>query len=219
MGTEPMDKGVGKGKKGFTTSGLQPNQPLVEKVQPGVPSVLGQNRYNKGTNQKEESFMESIGRKISFYRKAKGLTQEELSEKLGVSPQAVSKWENDAACPDIQLLVPLAKSLEVTTDELLSAEPVQQVKMIPAEQKPDLKQWTLKVVVDSAQGDKVRVNLPMELIRAGLEIGAKIPQVTGNEQLKNIDFGQILELVESGVIGELVEVESAEGDIVHIVVE
>ena len=91
--------------------------------------------------------------------------------------------------------------------------------MIPAEQKPDLKQQTLKVVVDSAQGDKVRVNLPMELIRVGLEIGAKIPQVTGNEQLKNIDFGQILELVESGVIGELVEVESAEGDIVHIVVE
>lgn len=98
--------------------------------------------------------MESIGRKIAFYRKAKGLTQEELSEKLGVSPQAVSKWENDAACPDIQLLVPLAKSLEVTTDELLSAEPV-----------------------------------------------------------------QLLELVESGMIGELVEVESAEGDIVHIVVE
>ena len=87
------------------------------------------------------------------------------------------------------------------------------------QQKPDLKQRTLKVVVDSAQGDKVRVNLPMELIRAGLEIGAKIPQVTGNEQMKNIDFGQILELVESGVIGELVEVESAEGDIVHIVVE
>ena len=163
--------------------------------------------------------MESIGRKIAFYRQAKGLTQEELSEKLGVSPQAVSKWETDAACPDIQLLVPLAKILEVTTDELLSAEPVQQVRRIRAGQKPDLKHQTVKVIVESSKGDKVRVNLPMELIRVGLEIGSKFPQVAGNEQLQNIDFGQILELVESGVIGELVEVESAEGDIVHIVVE
>ena len=163
--------------------------------------------------------MESIGRKIAFYRKAKGMTQEELSEKLGVSPQAVSKWENDAACPDIQLLVPLAKILEVTTDELLSAEPVQQVRMIPQKQKPDLKHQTLKVIVDSAKGDKVRVNLPMELVKVGLEIGSKIPQVSGNEQLQNIDFEQIMQLVESGVMGELVEIESADGDVVHVVVE
>ena len=163
--------------------------------------------------------MESIGRKIAFYRKAKGMTQEELSEKLGVSPQAVSKWEHDAACPDIQLLVPLAKILEVTTDELLSAEPVQQVRMVPREQKPDLKHQTLKVIVDSAKGDKVRVNLPMELVKVGLEIGSKIPQVSGNEQLKNINFEQIMQLVESGVMGELVEIESADGDVVHVVVE
>lgn len=41
--------------------------------------------------------MESIGKKIAFYRKARGMTQEELSEKLGVSPQAVSKWENEVS--------------------------------------------------------------------------------------------------------------------------
>lgn len=219
MGTEPIDKNVRKKGRRFTTSGLQLNQRLVERIQPEIPSVLAKSRYNKGTNQKEEYFMESIGRKIAFYRKAKGMTQEELSEKLGVSPQAVSKWENDAACPDIQLLVPLAKILEVTTDELLSAEPVQQVRMIPQEQKPDLKHQTLKVIVDSAKGDKVRVNLPMELVKIGLEIGSKIPQVSGNEQLQNIDFEQIMQLVESGVMGELVEIESADGDVVHVVVE
>lgn len=109
--------------------------------------------------------------------------------------------------------------MEVTTDELLSAEPVQQVRMIPQEQKPDLKHQTLKVIVDSAKGDKVRVNLPMELVKVGLEIGSKIPQVSGNEQLKNIDFEQIMQLVESGVMGELVEIESADGDVVHVVVE
>ena len=89
--------------------------------------------------------MESIGKKIAFYRKDRGITQEELSEKLGVSPQAVSKWENDIACPDIQLLAPLAKILEVTTDELLSAEPVQQVRMLAQEEKPDLKKQILSI--------------------------------------------------------------------------
>ncbi len=163
--------------------------------------------------------METIGKKIAFYRKARGITQEELSEKLGVSPQAVSKWENDIACPDIQLLAPLAKILEVTTDELLSAEPVQQVRLLAQEEKPDLKKQVLKVIIDSTKGDKVRVNLPMELVRTALEIGSKIPQVTNNENLKNIDFQQIIALVESGVIGKLVEIESADGDTVSVVVE
>lgn len=163
--------------------------------------------------------MESIGKKIAFYRKARGITQEELSEKLGVSPQAVSKWENDIACPDIQLLAPLAKILEVTTDELLSAEPVQQVRLLAQEERVDLKKQVLKVIIDSAEGDKVRVNLPMELVRTALAIGSKIPQVTNNENMKNIDFEQIIALVESGVIGKLVEIESADGDIVSVVVE
>ena len=74
--------------------------------------------------------MNSIGSKISFYRKAKGMTQEELAQHLGVSAQAVSKWENDVACPDIQLLVPLAKIFHITTDELLSAEPVGSVQPV-----------------------------------------------------------------------------------------
>lgn len=116
-------------------------------------------------------------------------------------------------------MAPLAKILEVTTDELLSAEPIQQVQMMPQGQKLNLKDLTLKILVDSAQGDKVRVNLPIELIKVALEIGSKIPQLTTNEHVKEIDFQQIITLVENGVIGNLVEVESSEGDIVHIVVE
>ena len=116
MGTEPMDKGVGKGKKGFTTSGLQPNQPLVEEVQPGVPSVLGRNRYNKGTNQKEEYFMESIGRKITFYRKAKGLTQEELSEMVELTPEVKELFESWVA------LAPNQKSAVLQVVKAMNSE-------------------------------------------------------------------------------------------------
>lgn len=163
--------------------------------------------------------MQSIGSKISFYRKKQAMTQEELAEQLGVSAQAVSKWENDVACPDIQLLAPLARIFGVTTDELLSVESVKSVQYLPEGEKRDLKQLTLKVIVDSQAGDRVRVNLPMELVRVALEIGTKIPQIAGNEHLKNLDFGQIIAMVESGVIGNLVEVDSADGETVRVVVE
>ena len=63
---------------------------------------------------------ESIGNRISKYRREKGLTQEELAAKLGVSSQAVSKWENDASCPDISLLPQLCRTLGISTDELLT---------------------------------------------------------------------------------------------------
>ena len=49
-----------------------------------------------------------IGRQIAENRRAKGLTQEQLAEEFGVSPQAVSKWENGASCPDILTLPQLA---------------------------------------------------------------------------------------------------------------
>ena len=163
--------------------------------------------------------MSSIGTKIAFYRKAKGMTQEELAEKLGISAQAVSKWENDIACPDIQLLAPLAKIFVVTTDELLSVDPVKGVQLLPKSEKRDIKELTLKVIIDSKAGDKVRINLPMELVKVALEIGLKIPQVANSEQLKNLDFEQIIAMVESGVIGKLVEIESADGEIVNVVVE
>lgn len=163
--------------------------------------------------------MSSIGTKIAFYRKSRGMTQEDLAEKLRVSAQAVSKWENDIACPDILLLAPLSKLFGTTTDELLSADSVKSVRLLPENERRDIKGLTLKVIVDSNDGDKVRINLPMELVKVASEIGSKIPQIANNEHLKNIDFEQIILMVESGVIGKLVEIESADGDIVNVVVE
>lgn len=63
--------------------------------------------------------MGNIGEKIKELRKKTGLTQEALAEKLGVSSQAVSKWETGAASPDLTLLVPLARLFRVSTDQLL----------------------------------------------------------------------------------------------------
>lgn len=60
----------------------------------------------------------SIGKNIAKYRKAKGLTQEELGEKLGVTNQAVSKWESEISMPDVMLLPKIAAVLNITLDLL-----------------------------------------------------------------------------------------------------
>lgn len=63
-----------------------------------------------------------MGTRISARRRDKGLTQEALANILGVSNQAVSKWEGDICCPDIALLPLLADTLEMTLDELFGRE-------------------------------------------------------------------------------------------------
>lgn len=65
---------------------------------------------------------ESIGKNIKKLRKERGLTQEELAELLGVSFQAVSKWENESGMPDISQVIPLANVFGVTTDTLFGTE-------------------------------------------------------------------------------------------------
>ncbi|WP_342574872.1 methyltransferase domain-containing protein [Paenibacillus sp. FSL M8-0142] len=62
---------------------------------------------------------ETLARNIAIYRKEKGLTQEELAQILGLSFQAVSKWENAQSMPDIALLPELSRTLEVSIDKLL----------------------------------------------------------------------------------------------------
>ena len=64
----------------------------------------------------------SIGKNIARFRKAKGWTQAELGEKIGVSNQAVSKWESGTSMPDVMLLPVLADAFECYIDELFSRE-------------------------------------------------------------------------------------------------
>lgn len=161
----------------------------------------------------------TLGKKISELRKEKGITQEELAERLGVSPQAVSKGENDLSCPDIMLLPELAKLFDVAIDELFSVTPKKETELLPPEKRKNPDDMILYIRVDSKEGDRIRINLPIPLVKLAISMGIKLPQVSGNDILKNIDFEQILELVEKGLIGKLVEVESAEGNTVEIAVE
>ena len=60
----------------------------------------------------------TIGENIRDHRRKQDLTQEELAERLGVSYQSVSRWENGTTYPDIELLPAISKLLGITVDEL-----------------------------------------------------------------------------------------------------
>ena len=70
---------------------------------------------------------ETLGKRIAKNRKRLGMTQDALAEKLGITAQAVSKWENDQSCPDITMLPRLAEIFGITTDELLGHTSEQKV--------------------------------------------------------------------------------------------
>ncbi|MBP3918537.1 MAG: helix-turn-helix transcriptional regulator [Clostridia bacterium] len=165
---------------------------------------------------------ETLGTRIARLRREKNMTQDEVAEKMNLSPQAVSKWENDQSCPDIMLLPQLADLFGVTTDTLLKGETNEPaVRILPPEERKNFDQMMLRVNVNSADGDIVHVNLPMPLIKMALDIGMEIPKVNDKlgVNLKDIDMNKIIALVEQGVIGRLVEVQSANGDLVEVVVE
>ena len=135
--------------------------------------------------------------------------------------KAVSKWENDQTCPDISLLPSLAKTLGVSVDELLSGkqESAPVVSMVPENKRKNINDMMLRMVVKNG-GNNVRINIPLALVKVGIDAGLNMAQVTGgNESLKNIDISKILELVEQGAVGNLMEVEAEDGSTVQIFVE
>lgn len=170
-------------------------------------------KYNGGQKMKE-----TFGQRLSRLRKGLGLKQEDIAEKVNISAQAVSKWENDLSTPDITALPILADIFNVSLDELLGREVVQ-TKVVPLGERKDINSMLLKINILSTDGDKVKINLPLSIIRLCIDTGVKLPDINGKDSLKNIDFNQIFAMIEAGVIGKLVEIESADGDTVSISVE
>lgn len=69
----------------------------------------------------------NLADRIQSLRKARGISQEELADRLGVSRQAVSKWESEQSMPDLNKIIALSEYFEVTTDYLLKGiEPVRE---------------------------------------------------------------------------------------------
>ncbi len=180
-----------------------------------------------------------FGEKLNILRKNAGLTQEEVASHLGISPQAVSKWENDLSCPDIMLLPELAALYGKTVDELLSSEDMEEdikgknsdtedvnnkneENQVCTYEIKDVKNKFLKIDVLSYNGDKINVKLPVSLLKSMKSLigGIKLNEsVTGGVDLSEIDFDSLFELVDKGVMGEIVNITSQNGDVIKIYVE
>ena len=112
--------------------------------------------------------------KIASLRRAAGLTQERLGGLLGVSPQAVSKWENAECLPDLALIPQLCQALRVSADELLEVPPVTAVKHGMAQV--------------SANSVRIRSSLGLSLTIAGEEAIRCIQTMDASALRSMLDF-------------------------------
>lgn len=117
---------------------------------------------------------QTLGMMISSLRKAKGMTQLELAEKMGVTDKAVSKWERDLSYPDINTIPKLADLFDTSVDELMQGQTV--MKENKKNRKSDIVDTVLRglrvamgivVVVLSALG-KVDTKAALTMLGLGL---------------------------------------------------
>ena len=228
---------------------------------------------------------ETLGRRIARLRLARTATQERLAKELNVSPQAVSKWENDINYPDISLLPDLARFLGVSVDELLSGasasvqesvaaqestaenstaevvsvaadepaeiveEPTEQdnqgiaaqssgfsfgKSMIKVEKNDEADgskkkgvrlgngsaKHGLHVYIVSDDGDVVDMCVPLGLakfvLNSGIQVSGSYLNQETQEQLSNINLDALMDAAKTGESGTLVDITSADGDVVKI---
>lgn len=161
---------------------------------------------------------ETIGMRIQLSRKEKGLTQSELAEKLFVSAQAVSKWENDQASPDITMLSSLSEILGVTIDYLINGKKEAET-VLKVEEKKNIEDMIFKVKILDGE-TKVNINLPLALLTIVKDLDSliSVDNEAVSNSIKGIDFNKLIELAEKGVLGKLMEIED-EGTLVQVYVE
>ena len=150
----------------------------------------------------------SIGENIARLRKEQGLTQAELGEMLGVSNQAVSKWESGMTMPDVMLLPEISRVLGVTLTELYGISD-------EGEAKDDIKASKIRV----EEGQKI-INICVKADDAN--VTTKIPvaavrSVFGNKMLKQYlsddddrSLTELLNMIDNNVMGTLVDVNTDE---------
>ena len=111
-----------------------------------------------------------LGNKIKYYRLKKEMTQERLAEKLGLSAQAVSKWELGAAMPDITLLPQLAEEFGVSIDELFDLTGEQKLRRIENRLEYEL-DWPADAFWEAEEFLKNQLGGPLDQERVNGNLG------------------------------------------------
>lgn len=107
---------------------------------------------------------ETLGKRIVAHRKKLGLTQDALAEQLGVTAQAVSKWENDLSCPDIAMLPKLAGLFGITVDALLGLEKEEET---PETSVPETTDASIQTDAVTVPGRRMAVGFALWLLVTG----------------------------------------------------
>ena len=152
----------------------------------------------------------TLGRRIQALRKEQALPQDALAERMDVTPQAVSKWENDQSCPDIMALPQLSRELHTTVDTLLTVE----AAATPALPQKKPEELIVRISIHPEDEARVCLNLPFTVFRLGALHNLISFTFHANEeeldaealaqQLAQVDFHAIDRLIEQGARGMLV---------------
>ncbi len=150
----------------------------------------------------------TIGQNIAYFRKKAGMTQEELSEKMAVTAQAVSKWENDLSYPDLSCVAALAKILGTTADGILYGETA--VAKVELAENGHVEKRMMVISVKGSK-DVVCVRLPVALLLRSHASG-NLGAVLGDEVAARY-MESVLEIIESGTVGTVLEVHTEDTDV------
>ncbi len=171
--------------------------------------------FNKIKNEiKTEAMAMNIGNNIAVLRKKKGITQEELANELGVSAQAVSKWENNSSCPDVSLLTKIADYFGVSVDALLRAQEddivdSKEEKDDNVKSADDKKNIVIKITQQNGKENIIKV--PFKFVKLGLNIGAMFG-------LDKDISSKIVALAESNV-SDIVNIDTENGEHIEIMLD
>ena len=146
----------------------------------------------------------NIGQNIAYFRIQKKMTQEELAEKMSVTAQAVSKWECDTSYPDITAIKTLSKVLGVTPTELINGIQHSAEIKDASQEMIDRRIVCIEVQVDET---KIVTRFPVPVIKKAMENGT-LESLVGKDAYSQV-VG-ILEMIDSGITGRLVDVNSPE---------
>ena len=113
---------------------------------------------------------DKIGKFIALNRKNKGLTQEQLAEKLGVTNKTVSRWETGKYMPDLSLLKPLSEELGITLNELLSGEKIEEQKIVENTERNILN--TIDYSSKKVENEHKKISIILMILGAIISISA-----------------------------------------------
>lgn len=114
--------------------------------------------------------LDKIGKFIALNRKNKGLTQEQLAEKLGVTNKTISRWETGKYMPDLSLLKPLGKELGITLNELLSGEKIKEEKIVENSERNILN--TIDYSSKKVENEHKKISIILMILGAIISISA-----------------------------------------------